>query len=420
MNLKKFLQKKLYIPKWRSGNKGVTPPSPNHWLWGSGDVILFGGGDAIRLHHNGNDYHYLSQIKPLLHLAVYHLLEYDNAKHHFENVAPSVGGCSAIRVGNFFGRNLDWYEQDTTDPDAQPDFIVKTPLTKKYKGVVGVASIPNMTEAMAVQKQDSELWRLLPFYLQDGINTSGVFACINVVPRDKGQNTYTIPTIEKKDEICATMIVRYVLDRFATATEAVEYLQKYVSIYMPTNLSAMDYDVHYMIGDKDKTYVVEIVNNTVVYKEHNIMTNFHIDGVNFLPNGKVYTNADAVDGHLASSLGITEHGSGLERYNILVESNDDMRTLMNKVLYSKAYDLAENPYWYSEFTNSGEHEVTVDTLPTDENMQYMVEAAQEIKRGEREGRLWQTTHSCVYNIADKTLNIVSFEDTTDEYNIGIY
>ncbi len=363
-------------------------------------------------------YNSIAELHPLLYKISYNSLDYYGARKHFHKNAPVVGGaCSAIRSGNFFGRNLDWYRQESDDPKAQPDFIVTTPLTDKCEGVLGIASIPKMTAGIASHRRDSDLWGLLPFYLQDGINTSRVYACINVVPNDKGNNTYTIPTVEKLDEICSLMVVRYVLDNFDNATEAVEYLQKYVSIYMPTSLSAMNYESHFMIGDSTKTYVVEIVDNALVYKEHSMMTNFHIDGVSFLPDGKVYTNADAADGHFASSLGITDYGSGLERYNILVDGGD-MRTLMNSLLYSKAYSLEENPYWYSEFVNQ-DRGVTVDTLPDDEDMQYMIEAAQEIKRGEREGRLWMSTHSSVYNINDKTLNLVSFEDTSKEYEFSL-
>ena len=56
MNLYKSLKRILSIPKRNTDDGNITPVESNHWLWGSGDVILFGGGDAIRLHHNGNDY----------------------------------------------------------------------------------------------------------------------------------------------------------------------------------------------------------------------------------------------------------------------------------------------------------------------------------------------------------------------------
>lgn len=362
-------------------------------------------------------YSELSKISSLLHTIRYDKIDYDYAYDFFKESAPEVniGGCSAIKSGDYFCRNLDWYEADKNYEDAQPDFIVWTPSTDKIKSVLGVASCPHLTEKIAENHYQSELFRILPFYLQDGINEAGLYSCINVVPRDKGENTFSIPDVSKEDEVCALMIVRYVLDKFSDATTAVEYLRDYVSIYFPSTLTDMDYETHWIIGDASKCYVLEIEENKVVITENNIMTNFFIDGVSFLEDGTVLTN---VDEELPSSIGITSHGSGLERYNLLVSGDkSDMRELMNTVLYSKAYDLTESPYWYSEFTGG---DITVDTPADDENLQEIIQKAQEIKEGTREGRLWITTHSCVYDLTEKSLNIVSFENTSREDNFYLF
>lgn len=386
-------------------------------------IIVTESGNYVVLDDDNNIcFESLSQIDYLLHKIEYSSLDYEYAKEFFKGKAPvNIGGCSSIRCGNFFGRNLDWFEPENGN-QGQPDFFVTTAADGQRHKVWGIASVQGINESIAVNHYNTYLWRVLPFYLQDGKNDAGVFCNINVVPTDKGINTYTIPQVEKREEICSLMLVRYILDHFSSALQACEYIRDYVSVYMPVGLTEMNYESHYMVGDANSTYVLEIVENHIVFYEHNIMTNFHIDGVEFLPDGKVYTNADATDGNLPTSLGITPYGSGLERYNILVDAQpttlEEMRVVMNTILYSKAYDLDVEPYWYSEFVNQ-DYEVTVDSLPTDENMEYVINAAQEIKHGEREGRLWMTTHSVVYDLVNDVIDIVSFERINKEYIINL-
>ena len=363
-------------------------------------------------------YNTLAKRGKFLHEIRYDAIDYDYAYRYFKKKdAPAgIGACTSFRYGNYYGRNLDWYDNKEY-AGGQPDFVIYTPETDTRRAVMGVASVPGMTEQMATYHEQSELWRILPFYLYTGYNGE-VFANLNVVPTDKGDNSYSEPTVEQREEISTSMLVRYVVDNFDDALEACQYIRQYVMVVQPAKLREMGYESHFMIGDETSTYVLEIVDNEVVFHESNKMTNFFIDGVEFLSNGKVYTNADAADGNLPSSLGITEHGSGLERYNILVDAapqtREQMRQVMNSLLYSKTYDLTEDPYWYSEFV-SPEHDVTVDTLPDDEAMQYMVEAAQEIKAGTREGTLWITKHSAVIDLQEKTMEIVSFEDVGTPY-----
>ena len=362
-------------------------------------------------------YNMLAKRGKFLHEIQYDVIDYEYAYKYFKQNAPeAIGACTSFRYGNYYGRNLDWYDNKEY-AGGQPDFVIYTPETDVHRPVMGVASVPGMTEHMATCHQQSELWRILPFYLYTGYNGK-VFANLNVVPQDKGDNSYSVPTVEQRDEISTSMLVRYVVDKFDSALEACQYIRQYVRVFQSVKLQEMGYESHFMIGDGTSTYVLEIVDNEVVFHESNKMTNFFIDGVEFLPNGKVYTNADAADGNLPSSLGITEHGSGLERYNILVDAapqtRAQMRQVMNSLLYSKTYDLTEDPYWYSEFV-SPEHGVTVDTPPDDEAIQYMVEAAQEIKEGTREGTLWITKHSAVIDLQEKTMEIVSFEDTDTPY-----
>ena len=364
-------------------------------------------------------YDTLSKIKDMMHKITYSHLDYQYAYQHFQSRAlVNAGACTSFRKGNIYARNYDWY-MPTDDPlTHQPDFIITTSPSpdsdSKYK-VKGIASVPGMTDEMATVKADSELWTILPFYLQDGMNDAGVFCNINVVPRDKGNNTATIPTIAEKEKVCVLMLVRYILDHFDSALSACDHIRKYVSVFIPQALKDMNYDCHLMVGDKVDTYIIEIVDNHIKYTRNNILTNFHIDGVSFRENGEVFTNADVADGNLPTSMGITPHGSGLERYNLVIDelskedfSQSDAKSLLNKLAYSKAYDLSTNPYWYSEFV-SIDYDTTVD-MPTDNpKLQAVIEAAQEIKRGEKDGRLWGSTHSVVYDLTNMTLSVKVME-----------
>lgn len=367
-------------------------------------------------------YRRLTQVDDLLWRADYDTLDEDFARQWFLSHSPSQGGgCSAVRSGNFFGRNLDWYAPDPQNPgQTRADFITFTPATKDRHAVKGICSVEGLTAQMATDETPSDLWRIMPFMLQDGINDRGVTACMNVVPRDKGETTYTTPTIEQRNKVSAHMLVRYMLDHFATALEAVEYIQRYVSIYMPQSLIDMGYDLHFKVDDRRDSFVLEFVEGTVHIIEHHAMTNFHIDGVQFLTDGRVYTNADVADGHLPSSIGITPYAAGLERYNLIalayptLRTHDDMRRLLTSLLYTRAYKEDTVPYWYSEFTDR-EYGVTTDTPNDNPTLLAIVQAAQEIYRHEREGRTWITTHSVIYDIEHQHLNIVSYEKTGKEW-----
>lgn len=352
---------------------------------------------------------------------------YDKAKAmEYFSRTPSSGGCSAVRSGNFYGRNLDWTF------DNAVDFVVKTPHIANRYATIGVTScMASLTKEVVEEvcgggayAQDLEV---VPWAIVDGINEHGVVCNINVVPNDKEDATPTIPKVSKKETIYATMVPRFVLDNFKTAEEAATYLRDYVEIKIYPKDQELGFENHFMIADKDKTFVVELVDKEVrLFEGQQIMTNFHIDGVTFNDDGTVYTNADAEEGHLPTEEnGITEHGSGLERYNLAVRALEDgdldkdgMRDLMTSLFYTNAYKTETNPFWYSEFV--GIEETTVDTPADDETLTAVVNAAiglyQETTR--EKGDTWHSTHSSVYDIAQRKLYLVAQEDEDIEYEFS--
>ncbi len=348
-----------------------------------------------------------------LYEATYNDIDYAFAKDALDVHKPQPGGCTACVSNGLFGRNYDWLYSNNVS------VVVRTPRDNGRYASFGVASgVPGLTESYMNDRKQSGLLRLLPFLMLDGENEHGVFISENVVPRDKGQNTGTTAAVEERISLNALMVPRYVLDRFTSADSAIAYLRDYVSLYLPTTLTGMDYEVHWMIGDSNNTYYAEIVEGELVYGLTDTLTNFHLNGVGLLSGGLVYTNAD-VPNHLPTSIGITPHGSGLERWNIVkaalssVSTKAGMRSLMNSLLFTTAYTEGD---WYSEFT-SIEQNVTVDTPAESAKMTLAVQRAQyEYERRDRNNsKTWQTQHSCVYDLSEKKLYVVAQEDTAHEW-----
>lgn len=363
-------------------------------------------------------------------LYVYNLasLDYDYAKRYFKSRKAEVnlGGCSSVRFGNFYGRNLDWYY------DNGVDFVVRTPAIHGRHAVTGVCGgLSSLTKDFVESGVYSDAYRLLPFFMQDGINDAGLFCNINVVNDDRGVTTPTIPELEKKDSICSVMLVRYILDNFATKEAAVEYLTNYVEVYAPQALKDKGYEVHFMIGDATGTWILEIVNNEIhVIEDYNQMTNFYLNGVEMgvqeYEGDYVYTPLDVLDGYYPTSEqpygnSLDEHSTGLERWNTITRrfhdnfSKQDMRALMNSLLFTNAYKTGTDPFWFSDFV-SMDPDINCDSSPEDELLQAAVSAGIEAyeNRDRNNPVTWQTTHSCVYDLTTKKLYIVSQEDTDNE------
>ena len=78
----------------------------------------------------------ISKVKDYLFEAHYDKLNYTKANIYFKNKQAEVpiAGCSSVRQGNFYGRNLDWFYSE------QADIIVHTPRVGGHYANIGVAS----------------------------------------------------------------------------------------------------------------------------------------------------------------------------------------------------------------------------------------------------------------------------------------
>lgn len=337
----------------------------------------------------------VSKVKDYLYETTFLDIDDDYAIEYFKGKKPhvSAGVCSSFIKNGRVYRYLDWTY------DNNVEFIVRTPARPGRYAVTGISSTLPLTKTFVEGREYSDLYRLVPFYLSDGENEKGLVVCTNVVPLDFEPTTETIPETEKRAEICSVMLVRYLLDRYATAYEAVNALRNYISVFIPAALQEMGYEQHYLIADKDKAYCVEFIENAVVaidVTEDPIITNFYLYGTHGIENG-VYTPADVAEGHLPSSQGITPHGAGLERYNLIKNSDNP------DLWYTNTYKRSTAPFWYSEYVGG---DLTVDSVPSlfeDRVASYI--SAYECRTRDDEVKTWQTVHRTVYDFASKAISI---------------
>lgn len=344
----------------------------------------------------------------------YSNLDYDYARNYFKERGDfPAAACSSVRNGNIVGRNLDWFY------NHQAEFVVHTARIADRNASLGVAGgISEFTGEFVDSGKATLLYKAIPFQMYDGVNEYGVYANINVVPTDKGINVAE-PSETMYTELSATMLVRFVLDYFKTAQEAVDYIRKYTRVYFPKKLHDMEYEVHFMVCDLNKSFVVEFEDNHTVVDELDkpIVTNFHLHDVVMNSDGTVYTPETQDAEHNAISTNhITENGSGLERFNLAVSEYDSastaagMRALMDDLKYTRAYQSSEDPsdpVWYTEFVGNGR---TVITPPSGYASAISEASRMYNERSRDTGLTWQTCHSSVYDLLNKQLHVVFQED----------
>ena len=226
-----------------------------------------------------------------------YLYEINFKDYRYDEKLETVQGvddfaCSSVKNGNFYGRNFDFIFNDVVE------FVTRVDASEDRHASIGVLNNANYTvndDLMSKYNKDLEI---IPNNTLDGINDAGVIASINVVPKSD-----TLPitgTNPEGEDLNSMFIVRYVLDHADSADHAIELLSK-KNIYGDCG---EDFNIHVMIADKDKTYIVEFIDNKMVAEEkkgnEQIMTNF-------------YTNLEE----------LSENSAGVERYHILQENYDE-------------------------------------------------------------------------------------------------
>lgn len=329
----------------------------------------------------------------------------------------SDSGCSAIKEGNYLGRNFDFIAGDASE------IVVKTTAKKdRYASVGMVGGLMWLTTKFMDNGLDEDAKKLIPLMVLDGINEKGLAIetnCVNATDVG-GLTKHTNPG---KKEIAQLCVVRYLLDHAATADEAIE-LMKSIDIVNNRDvmgLIARTYEVHFLITDKNKTYVVELDNNKpegeklVVMENETIMTNFYL--------------------HLADTKNNTyaPHSLGIERYRKLadnrssVNSVETMKQLMQSIRFTNSnrldgeYEPGENydnPYTcLSDHPEFGENPINYAN-----HREHLKEVLEVMKRDsvlivdvlkdpemKNPTGIWCTSHNSVFDLENNTMSVAVFE-----------
>ena len=296
-----------------------------------------------------------------------HCIDFDDcytndAAWYYAQPQP-YAACSAVRDGGYLYRNYDWLLDDAAE------FVVRVSAGPGRFASVGVANCgTNLTERFVTSGKWSRYYKCLPGRTVDGINERGVVAEINVVdddPQTSGWHT--------GGDIHPLAAVRWALDHGTSAAMVASNLAARVAF--PQGWSQ---NFHYMIADAEKTYIVEngTASNVTAVAAKRVMTNFPI-----LP--------DAYE------------GTGKERYDLLFGGE----TITN-AWYTRAYSPSSN--WASEFKDIEEQNAATNG--------WAHLGTKEARRAT--GAFWQTVHTSVYDLANRTLRI-SVQETDDWYTFAV-
>ena len=349
--------------------------------------------------------------------------------------------CSSFRKNNFFAKNYDYiYNEDA-------EFIIKTSNKFAKYASIGIAHIPGLTNNLVknILRDDlgnedleneieptsieffnhpnlyySDIYRVLPFSLVDGLNEEGVVVSCHFLP----SNEHTIGTnINSHTKIPSNFLVRYILDNYATAREAMIAIRNDLNIYSPQRG-----ETHLLIADKIETYYITFIKNNVkIIKldERPFITNFNIEGLQLIVD-----NANNIDNakSIVNTSSIDEYSTGVERYNIInkeYESVNSLETsinLLKKLNYANTYSQDTDPFWYSEYVSK---EVNLSLLDIETNKtKFLPIIEKEINKFKNRSRdqanenygTWHTKHSVIYNIDSLEMHL-SNQEKFDEYKI---
>ncbi|MCQ2398153.1 MAG: linear amide C-N hydrolase [Sphaerochaetaceae bacterium] len=298
--------------------------------------------------------------------------------------------CSSVRNGSFVGRNFDYFMNDC------PTFVIRTTAKQGRYATIGVGRLAKIDSKTVEAGLPREKLNLLPWFVLDGMNEKGLVVNSNVLYKsDWGEVPHT-GTNPGAPDLNDLILARPLLDNCATADEAIEYLKKYNITPMISEIT----DLHYMISDPEKTYVVEFYNNEIVVKEQNIMTNYFI-------------NID----------GIPEHPDGLERMHVLRANYDEGNTmegmyhLMQRAKYTNTYYVSNG--WYSEFGLTYAQLQNISEKDKADLQEAQREYEEELKYIKENGfrketAYWDTTHNSIYDMINRKLWVTVHERYEEE------
>lgn len=335
----------------------------------------------------------------------------------YGNIDFLNGACSGIKQGNYLGRNFDFVAKDAAE------IIVKTTHKNDRYATIGITGgLFWLTSEFMDNGLDLDAKSLLPIMLLDGINEKGLAVEINCV-NSQDVGGLTLETNPGKKEVGELAVVRYLLDNAASADEAIEIMKNINIVNTRDAMGLINYnfEIHFLIADKNKSYVVEFDNTRangeklVIMENESIMTNFylHISDV----GNDIYP----------------ENSMGIERYKKLndnkenIKSMEDMKELMRSIRYTNSnrldgeYDPGEN--YDNIYTCFSDHPILGDNPINASNYKEHLEEIMEIMKNDETkikavledpdlnnpNMLWCTSHSSVYDLNNKKMSVAIFE-----------
>lgn len=344
--------------------------------------------------------------------GIYTSIDYEFAKKRFAKGYNIVGGCSAAanvtRSGAMLvGRNMD------LNISSKPAYVVRTDA-KGFYPTLGLAYTftPDAPDCANVRDHglSEEFRRVLPFLCTDVLNNQGLYIEINMRsaecwPTGDPKFLCSGTNPQSADRVYVQLLARYIGDRCANVSEAVEYVR---SLDLFTKNDAHAWNFCYMMADASGHYgLLEIAQNRVIWHDfQRVQTNFYIDPA------------------LAE---IQELKCGMGRFQLLsqriesVESEAEMFALMDDVSYFQIYspekcrfDLRSefcgtHPHWTYDYVMSEAHRVEVqsDIEATGARNRCLSRAEMQ-----RKNALWESVFTEVINCSAKTLSVRFFEDAS--------
>lgn len=267
-------------------------------------------------------------------LGTYKALDYDNAFNVLNEKYDgwAAGGCSAAvkQISNgdvIVGRNMD------LNISNKCAYIMRTDVKGFYPTVslmYSNVSGPDFNDLKETGLDDS-FRSIIPFMATDVMNNQGLYIETNMRYEEydaKGNMIWTCPGTnpDAEDRVCTFNFPRYFADRCKNVSEVLE-LAKKVNLYS-IKTPSFNWNFCYVLADAEGNYgVLEIVDNKIIWNDgkeqgYQIQTNFYISDE--------YTEGEKFKG-------------GVGRYDTLknnisaVDSEEDMKNLMDRVKYSQAY-----------------------------------------------------------------------------------
>lgn len=311
------------------------------------------------------------------------------------NYTKESFGCSSFYTNGIAGRSFDYFQNDSVE------FIVRTKKKKNRYASISVSGANlDWTTKMMKKELSEDFYDTLPYYVLDGVNEKGVYVANLVIPSEySGELTGTNPG---KEELYSGLIPRFILDNAKSAKDAIKLLKnRNIVNYDIFNVNSHGFDLHYMIADKNNSYVIEFINNELKVIEDNAVTNYQL------------------------SIDKKPHSIGIERYDTIkkgidkVTNTKDALKLLEEIKYSNAYDTTRENFWYSEFVGKKD-----DLDITNENIKnYKEQLFKNIENYNVDNRIlngdWMTIHASSYDLNNKVLNYTLFEDYQTVYQFSL-